>query len=47
MIADEKFDKTIQLTQLDALIQIGKQLKRIADHLEVVAVDYEERVKRA
>ena len=37
----------VELTQLDALVQIAKQLQRVADSLEIVAIDIQERVKRA
>ena len=36
----------MELTQLDALVQIGNQLQRVADSLEIVAIDIQERVKR-
>lgn len=47
LLKDQEFKATVELTQLDALIQIGKQLKRVADSLEIVAVDIQERVKQA
>lgn len=46
-LSDAKFETTLELTQLDALIQIGKQLKRVADSLEIVSIDIQERVKSA